>query len=200
MPTRILMGISNFFVSYYLIMLIVAIIGGIGFKYWASTPSGARMIDRLLLRIPIISYFSRMNAIVQFSYTLGMLEEARVNLAESLDIVVSIIDNRILADTLKEARDKIIKQGKITQYLKQTDIFPPIAIYLMKTGEETGKLGEMLLTVAHTYEEELKEYSDGLAAKIGPMMLIGMALIVGFIVFSIALPMLKMNELAGAGL
>ncbi len=70
-----------------------------------------------------------------------MLLESGVNLAESLDIVVNIIDNRVLAHELKEARDKIIKQGKITQYLKQTGIFPPIAIYLIGTGEESGSIG-----------------------------------------------------------
>ena len=63
----------------------------------------------------------RINAVVQFCQTLGLLIGAGVNLSESLDIVVSIIDNRILADTLNEARDKIIKQGKIAQYLKQTE-------------------------------------------------------------------------------
>lgn len=199
-PTRILVSVSNFFVSYYLIILIMLIFAGVGLKYWASTASGARALDKLRLRIPIVSYFARMNAVVQFSYTLGMLIEGGVNLAESLDIVVRIIDNRILADTLSQARDKIIKQGKITQYLKQTNIFPPIAIYLIKTGEETGKLGEMLLTVARNYEEELGEYADSLSAKIGPIMLLIMGIIVGFIVLSIALPMLQMNELAGAGI
>ena len=109
-----------------------------------------------------------MNAIVQFCYTLGMLLEGGVNLAESLDIVVNIIDNRVLADALREARDKIIKQGKIAQYLKQTGIFPPIAIYLISTGEQSGQLDTMLLTVAKNYEEDLGEYADGLAAKIGP--------------------------------
>ena len=101
-----------------------------------------------------------MNAIVQFCYTLGLLLEGGVNLAESLDIVVKIIDNRVLAQALSDARDKIIKQGKISQYLKQTDIFPPIAIYLINTGEQSGQLDKMLLTVAQNYEEDLAEWAD----------------------------------------
>ena len=196
-PTKILMAISSLFTRYYLwvILFLIVVIGG--FRYWKSTPSGARILDQIKLKLPIIGYFTRMNAIVQFCYTLGMLLEGGVNLAESLDIVVNIIDNRILADALREARDKIIKQGKIAQYLKQTNIFPPIAIYLISTGEQSGQLDTMLLTVAKNYEEDLGDYADGLSAKIGPALLIVMAVIVGFIIIALMLPMT--NQLGGIG-
>ena len=123
--------------------------------------------------------------------------ESGVNLAESLDIVVSIIDNRVLADALMSARDNIIKQGKIAQYLKQTDVFPPIAIYLIKTGEETGSLDTMLLTVAQNYERDLTELVDSMTAKIGPILLVVMAGVVGFIIYAIAVPMMSMGDIAG---
>ena len=110
-----------------------------------------------------------MGAVVQFSRTLGMLIESGVNLAESLDIVVKIIDNRILKDAFNQARDKIIKQGKITEYLKQTNIFPPIAIYFLKTGEESGQLDFMLLTVAKNYEDDLADFSDNLSAALNQL-------------------------------
>ncbi len=190
--TQFLINVSNIFTNYYLIIIFLTIGFIVAFRYWRSTPRGAYTIDQIKLKLPLIKFFSRTSAVVQFSQTLGMLVESGVNLAESLDIVVSIIDNRILADTLNQARDKIIKQGKIAQYLKQTNIFPPIAIYLIKTGEETGKLDVMLLTVAKNYEEELGELADHLSAAIGPVLLILMAVIVGFIVISIALPMMQM--------
>lgn len=195
--TQFLISISNFITGHYLIILIVLAGMGVGIKYWMGTPAGARAIDNLKLRLPLIKYYSRTNAVVQFSSTLGMLIESGVNLAESLDIVVSIINNRILADTLREARDKIIKQGKISQYLEQTKIFPPIAIYLIRTGEETGQLDFMLLTVAQNYEEELSELTDRLTAVLGPLLLLVMAVVVGFIVIAIALPMVQMGEVAG---
>lgn len=195
-PTAILLGISHLFTRYYLIVIGVLIAGIIGYRYWKSTAAGARMIDQIKLKLPVIGYFTRTNAIVQFSYTLGMLLEGGVNLAEALDIVVNIIDNRVLAGELSEARDKIIKQGKIAQYLKQTGIFPPIATYLISTGEQTGQLDKMLLTVAENYEDELGEYADSLSAKIGPVLLILMALIVGFIVIALMLPMIQMGESA----
>jgi type II secretory pathway component PulF len=195
--TQLLVGISNFITGHYLILIGLILILVFGYRYWSSTPSGALTIDRIKLRLPLVSYFTRTNAVVQFSYTLGMLIEGGVNLAEALDIVCNIIDNRVLADALRQARDKIIKQGKITQYLKQTNMFPPIATYLIGTGEESGQLDTMLLTVARTYEEDLAEAADGLTAKLGPILLVVMAVIVGFIVISIALPMVQQGDVAG---
>lgn len=193
--TRFLMGASDFVLSHYIILIVFIIIFIVAFKYWSATSSGARIIDKIKLKIPIVSYFTKMGAIVQFSRTLGMLIESGVNLSEALDIVVKIIDNRILKDAISQARDNIIKQGKIAEYLRQTGIFPPIAIYLIKTGEESGQLDFMLLTVAKNYEADLSEFSDSLASKLEPIMLIVMASIVGFVVLSVVQPMVQMTQL-----
>jgi type II secretory pathway component PulF len=190
-PTQFLLSLSDFITSYF-VFIIFFFIGLVAlWRYIKSTPAGARRIDMLTLKVPIVGNFVRMQAIVQFSYTLGVLLEGGVNLAQSLDIVCKIIDNRILADALNEARDKIIKQGKIAQYLKQTGLFPSIAIYLISTGEETGQLDAMLLTVAKNYEAELGDLADSLSAKLGPILLIIMALVVGFIAVAMMLPMIE---------
>lgn len=182
--TAFMMSVSTFLTSHYLIILavLIALVGA--FMYWRSTPSGARTLDIIKLKLPIVGYFSRMSVIVQFCRTLGMLLAGGVNLTQALDIVVSIVDNRVLADTLRQAREKIIKEGRIADYLQQTGIFPPIAIYLIKTGEETGKLDEMLLLVAQNYEADLSEYSDGLTALLEPIMMVVVAVVVGFVVIS----------------
>ncbi len=189
--TKIMMAASTIIKKYFLIVIavVVALIGG--FIYWKRTPSGAYIYDKIKLKIPIVKYVAKTSAVVQFCYTLGLLIESGVNLAESLDIVVKIVDNRILAATLNEARDKIIKQGKIAQYLKQTNIFPPVAIHLIRTGEETGQLGPMLLTIAKNYEVELTELIDSATGLISPIMLVLMAVIVGFIIMAIAGPIMQ---------
>lgn len=196
-PTQLLLALSDFLTHHFIIIIALVIAVVALYKYWSNTPRGARTIDLIKIHMPLIKYITKTNAVVQFSYTLGMLLEGGVNLAQALDIVVNIIDNRILADTLNQARDKIIKQGQIAQYLKQTNMFPPIAIYLIQTGEQTGQLDNMLLTVAQNYEVELADLADSLTAKLGPIMLVVMAIIVGFIVISIALPIMQMGELAG---
>ena len=198
LPTRILIAISYVLTQYYYILLPFMITLVIIYRLWKATPTGARMVDTIKLKIPIVKYFARMGAVVQFSRTLGMLIEAGVNLAEALSIVVKIVDNRILVEALQEARENIIKQGKVAEYLKKTGVFPPIAIYLINTGEQSGHLDTMLITVAEYYEVELSDLADSLASKIDPFILVLMAFLVGFIVLSMVLPLISLNEIAGA--
>jgi type IV pilus assembly protein PilC len=195
--TKIMMAASTIVKKYFLVLIAAVVAVVLGFIYWKRTNGGAYLLDKLKLKIPLIKYVAKTNAVVQFSYTLGLLIESGVNLAESLDIVVKIIDNRILKATLQEARDKIIKQGKIAQYLKQTNVFPPIATHLIRTGEETGQLGNMLLTVAKNYEVELGELIDTATGLISPIMLVVMAVIVGFIIMAIASPIMQGGQAFG---
>ena len=196
-PTQILLAISDFILYHYIALLVIVVTATTGFLYWSSTESGAYTMDRIKLRLPIVSVFAQTGAVVQFCSTLGMLMEGGVRLSEALDIVCNIVDNKVLKNALLEARDNIIKQGKIAQYLKKTQVFPSIAIYLISTGEESGNLDEMLLEVAKNYEGELSEKADNLSAAIGPLVTITLALIVGFIVISIALPMTQLSGALG---
>lgn len=195
--TKIMLAASNALQNYFIVVAAVFVVLALIFIYWRSTASAKLFLDKMKLRIPLIKYVAKTSAVVQFCYTLGLLIESGVNLAESMDIVVKIIDNKVLADALKEARDKIIKQGKIAQYLKQTNIFPPIAIYLIQTGEESGELGSMLLTVADNYQIELTELIDAATGLISPIMLIVMALVVGFIIMAIASPIMQGGQAFG---
>jgi type II secretory pathway component PulF len=194
-PTKILIAMSGFLTNYFQAMGIGIVLFVIGFVYWKSTPTGRYQWDSLMLSFPLTAYFSRTKAVVQFSKTLGMLMESGVNLSEALDIVCNIVDNRVLTVKLNHARDKIIKEGKIAKYLSETGIFPKIALYMVGTGEQSGKLGQMLLTVGDDYEVELAELSDGLTEKINPIMTMVMGLIVGFIVVSIFMPMMSMGDM-----
>ncbi len=197
--TQILISLSDFVVNYFFIMLglLVALVAL--FFWWKSTNAGARAWDNFILHVPIIGYFARMGAVVQFSRTLGMLVEGGVNLAESLGIVCRVIDNRILVDALNAARENIIKQGRIAEYLKQTKLFPPVAIYLIGTGEKSGQLDAMLLTIADYYDTQVQDYADSLSGKLGPAMLLIMGVVVGFMVIAIGTPIMQMGDLAGAG-
>jgi len=144
--------------------------------------------------LPLISYFVKTKVVVNFTKTLGLLLESGVNLAEALDIVCNIINNSVLTRSLKSARDKIIKEGKIAQYLKETNIFPPIAIYMIETGEQSGKLAEMLIEVGNEYEIQLSELIESLVSKINPAMIILVGGIILFIVMAMYAPMVSMGE------
>jgi type II secretory pathway component PulF len=195
-PTVVLLAMSNFVQTNMTLLSIVLGGGIVAFLYARTRPQGKYRIDEFLLRMPITSYFSRTKAIVQFSKTLGMLLESGVNLSDALDIVCNIVDNKVLTQQLQQAREKIIKEGKIAKYLKETNIFPTIASYMINTGEQSGKLAEMLLTVGNDYDEELKERTNGLTAAINPIMTLVMAVVVGFIMLSIFLPIIGMADLS----
>lgn len=196
-PTKFLIASSNLVVNNFIVMIAGLIGVVVLFSYWKSTPSGKYRWDDLMLKLPMTAYFSRTKAVVQFSKTLGMLLESGVNLSEALDIVCNIVENSVLVKRLQQARDKIIKEGKIARYLQETNIFPKIASYMISTGEQSGKLGQMLVTVGDDYDNELSELADGLTAKITPIMTIVMGVIVGFIVISIFLPIMNMSDIQG---
>lgn len=196
-PTQLLMNMSDVLTNHFLVLIGVVIVFVVGFMRWKNTDSGRYTLDSWSLRLPLISYFSKTKAVVQFSQTLGMLLESGVNLAEALDIVCNIVDNKVLTEKLKEARDNIIKEGKIARYLKETGLFPSIASYMISTGEESGKLAEMLITVGQDYDAELVEITDGLTAKIDPIMMIVMGVIVTFIVIAIFMPIMEMGDMSG---
>lgn len=190
--TRILMVASDYLIHHYMFLAIMFTTMLIVFAYAASTKKGRYIIDYLSLYTPGLGYFSRTNAVVQFSSTLGMLLENGVNLAPALDIVCKIISNSILLTSLETAKDKIIKQGKITSFLKETKIFPSLAIYLINTGEQNGNLHKMLLIVAKNYEEDLSDITDNLTTLINPIMTLIMGLVVGVIMFAIMGPIMNM--------
>ena len=196
LPTRILIGLSGFITNYYILVIILIIVAITLIKLWSATDSGKYTLDKLKLKLPIISYFAKTGAIVQFCRTLGMLVESGVNLSEALTIVVNVVNNRVLTGALEQARENIIKQGKIAQYLKATGLFPPVAIYLINTGEQSGQLDTMLLTVARYYEDDLEERADNLSALLNPIMLAVMAVLIGFILASIMLPLLSLSNVA----
>ena len=190
--TKILMTMSDFLINHYVMLwgIIFSIVAV--FSYWKSTERGQYTIDYLMLKLPMIKFFSRTNAVVQFCSTLGMLLESGVHLSQSLDIVCNIIENKILLESLKEAKEKIVKQGKITPFLKETGVFPSMAIYLINTGEQSGQLDSMLLVVAKNYEEELSELTDSLTSKLEPIMILVMGVIVGLVMWAIMGPIMSM--------
>ncbi len=193
--TLFMMSMSNIMLSYWHLLLVSVGALSFGFFWWKNSESGSLQLDTLLLKLPMVSSFSRMQAVVQFSQVLGMLLDAGVNFAEALDIVSKVVNNKILSKTLLEARSNIIKEGKIAKHLEKTKIFPPIACYMIKVGEESGQLAPMLLRVGNDYQEELFRNTDGLVAAINPVMTILMAIMIVGIILSIFLPIMEMSNI-----
>lgn len=192
--TVILIAISNIFVKYYYLVAIILILIYLGYFIFKSTDYGKEKIDELKLKLPIIGDFTKNNAIIQFTSTFGLLIDSGVNLPEALDIVVKIIENKVLSKSLEKARENIIKQGRISQYLKESGLFPATAIHLINTGEQSGELGQMLNSVSEYTEDELSEKVNNLTSLLNPLMMIIMFAIVGFVAISILSPITKLTQ------
>jgi type II secretory pathway component PulF len=197
--TQIMLGLSNLFLNYWYLIIAgaVALIGS--FFAWQRSETGSLQLDMILLKMPLVSSFVKVRAVVQFSQVLGMLLDAGVNFAEALDLVSRVVANKILSQTLLLARSNIIKEGKIAKHLEKTGIFPPIAYYMIKVGEETGQLSNMLLRVGKDYQDELFRTTDNLVAAISPVMTILTAVVVLFVVLSIFLPIMEMSNVGQLG-
>jgi type II secretory pathway component PulF len=195
--TQFMMDLSDFIRSYYLYLSIAIILAIATFKRWKSSETGRVSYDSFLLKVPKISELQKSRVVVQFSQTLGMLLEAGVNLSSALDIVNNVVDNAILQQALKVAREEIVKEGKIAKHLKNTQIFSPVSGYMIKTGEESGNLAGMLIKVGKDSETELIESVDNFVAAIDPIMTFAVGGIVLLLVLAILLPIMEMSDLSG---
>ncbi len=188
--TSILIAISDFlrFQWYILLIMIVGTVVGIGFYY--RTSNGRHVIDRLLLRTPIVGTLVQKTAIASFSNTFGLLLRSGVNIIESIDITKGTAGNVIVEDVLEQTKESVQRGEQISATLvKHPRVFPPLVSSMVAIGEETGAVDTMLEKIAQFYEREVDEAVDGLTAALEPALIVFLGVVVGFIVAGMFLPM-----------
>lgn len=193
--TEVVLSMSNFLVNHYIILIVILGLIFISFTAWQQSKSGRYIIDKVKLKIPIVKNFTKKVAIVQFSQTLGLLLESGVNIAEALDIVSQIVSNEILVSELQTARDNIIKQGKVAEYLKKTGLFSSVDIHLIETGEQSGALDTMLIQVGDYNQDNLSQFSKTLTSLLNPLSMLILAAVVGTIIIAVMAPL---NDLSSS--
>lgn len=193
--TKFVMSLSNVLLNNYIIIAIVILIIYSIYRSWINSDSGKLLLDKFKLKVPMIKYITRGEAVVQFSQTLALLLESGVNIAEALDIVVQIVNNKVLTDALKKAKDNIIKQGRVTEYLQKTNLFSPVDIHLIGTGEQTGALDVMLNQVGNYNQDDLKEFAQTLTALLNPISLVILAIVVGTIIYAVMAPLFNLTSM-----
>lgn len=197
LSTQILIGISHF-VSEYWYLIIAMTIGAIMlFRRWKNTEKGRDRWDRILLKMPIIGDLVRMVAVSRFARTLSTLLSSGVPLLTAMDIVKNILDNRVLVKVLEEARDNIREGESIAQPLRRSGEFPPIVTHMIAIGEKSGQLEEMLGHVSKNYDVQVESKINALTSLLEPFMIVMMGVVVSFIVLSILLPILQINQQLG---
>ncbi len=194
-PTLVLMAVSHFLERrwWVIFLVIVLVVGGI--RLWGRTDAGRRAIDRAKLRIPLFGTLIRKVVVARFASTLSTLMASGVPLLTGLDIVRSIVLNRIFEDAIGEVRGHVQEGGGIATGLRATGEFPAIVLHMVDVGERSGSLEEMLERVAGAYEEDVEVTVSALTSLVEPVMIVVLGLLVLFIVLAILLPIFEINEL-----
>jgi general secretion pathway protein F len=193
--TRILIFLSGTARDYWWLITALLVVGTYALSKWLKTKKGRAAWDRLSLHIPIFGTVFRMVAVARFARTLSTLLTAGVPLLTSLDIVRNVVANDVLARAVDDTRDAVREGADIATPLKKSQQFPPMVIHMVAIGEKSGQLEGMLNRVASAYEQQVETRVSMLTSLLEPIMILAMGGTVGFIVFSILMPILQMNTL-----
>jgi type IV pilus assembly protein PilC len=194
MATQILVGISHMFSTYWWVMLLVLATAVLLFKRFKATPEGRRKIDGWKLHAPVLGKVMRLNVFGQFARTLSTLLINGVPVLNALKITEEIMPNVIIKEAIAKTREAVTDGKTIAQPLAQSKIFPQLMIDLIKIGEETGDVPGALRNVADTYENELTLQLRVVTNLIEPAMIIAMAVLVGFLLFSVLSAMFSITS------
>jgi general secretion pathway protein F len=193
--TQLLITISDTVSSWKGLVLLGFILVGIQmFRRWKATPLGRAAVDKMILKMWVVGPLARQIAITRFAKTLSTMLSSGVPLLRALEIVKSILGNVVLQKVIEDARASIQEGESIAAPLKRSGEFPPIVTHMIAVGERSGQLETMLEEVAHAYDLEIDLKMGRLTTLLEPVMILLMGGSVAFVVFSILMPIMEMNE------
>lgn len=192
--TQILIGVSHIIGSYWYLVITAIVIAVLMFRRWLRTPHGRATWDQFILKVWVVGPLVRMIAISRFAKTLSTMLASGVPLLRALEIVKNILGNVTLTKVIEEAKESIKEGESIAAPLKRSGQFPPIVTHMIAVGERSGQLEAMLENVAGSFDVEVDMKIARLTTLLEPVMILLMGGGVGFVVFSILGPILKMNE------
>ncbi len=194
--TAFALSVSAFLTDYWWLILALAGLAFLLLRRAAKTPSYRRGRDRLLLRLPLIGDLVLKTEVERFSRLLGALLSSGLNLPQALLITRDALTNSVVADAVGDVAARLKEGEPLAARLRQTGVFPALALDLLRVGEETGTLEDMLLKQAELYEREVKHTVDRLLAMLVPVLTVLMGLIVAGLIASILVAILSINDLA----
>jgi general secretion pathway protein F len=194
--TQLLIFASRLIGSWWWALLLLGAGAVYGFLRWKKSPKGRPVYDKAKLRAPMLGPLTRQIAVSRFCRTLGTMLQSGVPLLKSLDVAKDILGNAVLKKVIEGAREQIQQGESIAGTLKKSGEFPAIVTHMIAVGERAGQLEQMLANIATTYEQEVETKLGKLTAVLEPLIIVLMGGAVGFIVFSILMPIMQMNQFA----
>jgi type II secretory pathway component PulF len=192
LPTRMLMGFSSFLIRWWLLLIFVGIVLVILFMRFKTSEEGARKMDEWMMKLPIVGKVVKLNLFGQFARTLGTLLQNGVPVLTALKITEQVLSNRLIKEAIAKTREAVTDGKTLAQPLGQSKLFPQLMVDLVRIGEETGDVPGALNNLADTYESELQIGLRVMTQLIEPILIIVMAILVGFLLISILLPLFQL--------
>lgn len=192
--TQFLMNVSDFFVGYWWLMIIVIVAIIVIIMLWKQTEAWRYRFDGILLKLPIFGPLLRKVILSKFSRVLSNLISSGISIVESLRIVSDIVGNDVYRQRLLVLREDVKRGVKIGESLEDDSLFPEMLIQMIKVGEETAKLDSIILKIADYYDEEVDTSINAINKSLEPIIIVFMAVVVGFIAVGIMQPIMNLSE------
>jgi type IV pilus assembly protein PilC len=192
LPTRIVIGLSNWFVRLLPFIIIFIVVGVIAFRRYYATYGGRRVVDRMVLKLPILGELMQKIAVARFCRTLSTLISSGVPILDGLEITAKTSGNAIIEDSIMNVRKAVESGLTIAQPLKESNEFPPMVVQMIGVGEQTGALDAMLSKIADFYEEEVDQAVANLLTLMEPVMILFLGTTVGGIVIAMYMPLFSL--------
>jgi len=196
LPTQILLTLSAVLVQYWWALALAGAVAVLGSRIILTTAAGRLMWDRATLRLPLVGDVIRKAEVARFCRTLGTLLKSGVPVLGALTVVKEIVSNRLLALAVERLGDGVKRGAGLSAPMGESGVFPPLALHMVRVGEETGRLEEMLLKVSDTFEGEVRTALKRIISLLGPAVVLIMAVMVALIVVAMALAIFSINEIA----
>jgi general secretion pathway protein F len=195
LPTQILLEVSGAVVSYWWIGVLVALAAVLGWRMWTSSAEGRLAWDQTLLRLPLIGGLTLKVETARFARTLGTMLKSGVPVLGAMAVVGDMMSNQAIGGAVSRLADVVKRGGTIASGMKEHTAFPALAVHMVRVGEETGRLEEMLLKVAETFETDVRTELKRVLGLLEPAIILGMGVLVAFIVVAMLLAIFSINEI-----
>lgn len=197
LPTRVVIGISEFLQSKWWLIMACAAGAFYAGKRFMSTDGGKKFVDTHALKLPLFGPMLRKVAVAKFTRTLGTLVKSGVPILQAMETVAQTAGNKVIEKAIMDAREAVREGERIAEPLRKSGVFPAMVVQMIAVGEETGNLDTMLAKIADFYDQEVDVAVKGLTSMIEPIVIVIMGIVIGGIVIAMFIPMFELGQLAG---
>ncbi|MBW8189441.1 type II secretion system F family protein [Neiella marina] len=198
-PTRFLIGMSDMFVNYWPLMLITLVLLVVGVRTYVNTEKGRLNWDRIKVRLPIIGSIIGRSTLERYSRSFSIMLKAGVPINQALTLVASAVDNAFMSERIADMRREIERGDSLLRTSRRSELFTPLVLQMVAVGEETGRIDELLLEAADYYEREVDFDLKSLTARIEPILITVVAIMVLILALGIFTPMWDMMRAVRGG-